>query len=622
MRVSVLSLFIIAAFCFSSFGQNARMKRYTAPLAGTVVLKNVEDKYNAGIVNLEMPEPGGEAEQEQLRAIKKQVSALYPHKIGPVQKKTSSVAPPVLGINFVSDSIPGIPPDNGSAMSKDYKSAAVVNSSITIQDASTGTILNKKGLKQFSASVGLNRLFDQRFDPKLLYDQEADRFICIMLNNFSSADNGVVIGFSRSNNPADTWNFYAFTGNFSLDTTWFDYPAIAITKQEFFFTGNHIKDGMTWQAGFTRSVIYQINKQGGYNGDAVLNYQIWDSVNYNGRNLRCLHPVTAADTLQAPAQYFLSNRNFDISNDSVFLVKVPDTIGSIDSVLTVTALKSSTGSYGVPPDARQPDTSLTLATNDGRILGAIIKNDRIQFVSATSNPGTGNSALYHGFITNIGSAPAFHGEVFSFDTLDIGYPNISYVGNGLGTDQTIISFEYSGLHTYPGLGAILYDGTGYSDMTVIRKGDSTIRYLAQKEQRWGDYTASQPDWSLNGAVWVCGNFGRHDRKYGNYMAQLISPYHTGVNNLPNRKSAPVKLYPNPAGQNLSYEFTVTKDQVFSFFIYDLQGRLVDKLIDNFCTEGINIIRFNTGALPQGTYVLKGTGSLGETVPAKVFERKP
>lgn len=620
MRISLLPIIVLLLAGSSSFAQNAKSKRYTTPLAGKVVLSEVEDKYNASIYSTEVHAPDAGSEQAKLMEIKRQIAEKYPRKAGPQKKKTSSVLAPVVGLNYVADSLSGIPPDNCSAISVGYKSVAVMNSNIAVHNANTGSILYRKGLKAFSSAVGLtNPINDYRFDPKILYDQEADRFICIMLNGSNSGTNWIVVAFSQTNDPAGTWNFYKFWGNFDSDTTWFDYPAFAITKDELFFTGNHIKDGMSWQAGFTRTVIYQIRKQDGYAGAATLNYRIWDSVQHNGRNLRCLHPVTAADDLRRPSQYFLSNRNFDISNDTIFLVKVPDTIGSADSVLTVTPVVSPLA-YGVPPDARQPDTSLALATNDGRVLGGIIKDEQIQFVSVSLNTTNGNAALYHGIINNVSTAPTAQAQLFGIDSLDIGYPNISYSGAPTGVNHTIISFEYSGPGTYPGLGAILFDGTNYSDMVVVKKGDSTISMLGQKLQRWGDYSGSQPDWFLRGAVWVGGIYGRKDRKYGNYMAQLTSPYHVKITT-PADKRAPAKLYPNPAMEYISFEFTVHSTQLFSFYIYDLQGRLVDKVTDNLCKEGQNTMSFNIAPLAPGSYVLKATGTKGEEIPAKIFERR-
>lgn len=611
MRISLFLLFTLLA-CNSTFAQGIKPKRYTTPLAGTVVLRDVEDKYNPEIYSKGLPEPDGDEEQEKLREIKDYISRKYPHVRGPQQKKTSSVSAPILGTNFVADSLSGIPPDNCMAVSAAYKGVAVMNSTIAVHDALTGAYLYRKGLKPFSAAASLGSINDYRFDPKVLYDQEADRFICIMLNAATSDRNWIVVAFSQTNDPAGAWNFYKFFGNIKNDTTWFDYPAFAITKNELFFTGNQIRDNMSWQAGFTRTVIYQIRKQDGYSGAATINYQVWDSTQHNGRNLRCLHPVTPADVVTGPAQYFLSNRNFDVSNDTVFLVKISDTLGAAGATLTVVPVKSSTIPYGVPPDGRQPDTSATLATNDGRVLGAFIKDDQIQFVSVSLNTANGNSALYHGVMDNVSTTPTLNARLYGIDTLDLGYPNISYSGATAGTHHAIISFEYSGPTANPGLGAILFDGSAYSDMTVIRKGDNSIKMLSQKQQRWGDYSGSQPDWTIKGAVWAGGLYGRSDTKYGNYMGQLISPYHQGVENTV-KKNTPVKMYPNPAWEFVSLDFTVDKEQVFSFYIYDMQGREVDKVTDHLCREGENTLRLNIAPLAPGTYVIKAKTSDGNIV---------
>src|SRR5690606_36222507 len=114
------------------------------------------------------------------------------------------------------------------------------NSRIAVIDGSTGQITNRKVLKLFSYAVNLNSLEDHRYDPKVMYDPEADKFISIMLNG-TNEHNYILVGFSKTNDPEGEWNFYKFYGNYAEDTTWFDYPSIAITKDEFFFTGNQIK---------------------------------------------------------------------------------------------------------------------------------------------------------------------------------------------------------------------------------------------------------------------------------------------------------------------------------------------------------------------------------------------
>ena len=605
--------------------QQARVTRHQATLQGTAALRNADDKYNASVINLEAPDVEHNADKKKLREIKEKMQQLYPRKAFGVQhKKTSAVMQPAVSIGFIADSLSGIPPDNYCAVSNGNKAVAVMNSNIAIHDANTGAYEYRKSLMAYSAAVGLNNSgvgggVNYRFDPKVIYDPQADRFISVMLNS-TNQHNWIVVGFSKTNDPSGDWNFYKFYGDLFADTTWFDYPAISITKNEFFLTGNQIKYNESWQAGFKQTLIYQIRKEEGYNGDSLLTYQIWDNIKFNDRSLRCLYPLKPGAALEEKEQYFLSNRNFDMSNDSIFLVKVPDTIGSADTVLTITPLISSLP-YGVPPNALQPDTTKDLATNDGRVLGGFVKGDELQFVSTTTNAANGASAIYHGVIANFRTTPTVSAQIISIDTLDFGYPNISYTGNVGGLNTSIITYEFSGRRTFPGYGAVFCDGAGYSDMLKIKTGDNSIRLLSGREQRWGDYSGSQPDWDSPGAIWVEGIFGRKDFRYGNYMARLTAPHFTAVDDAPIVKSPASVVYPAPAWEYVNFEFTVSDAQNFSFVIYNMAGRVVDQVLSTQCKKGKNIIQFNVAPLAPGTYMLQAMGSKGEQIPVHKIVRR-
>lgn len=601
--------FSIAGLLLSavSFGQ-AHVQKLRAPLAGTVVLRDVDDKYNAQVYSLEMPDPDeGGTDAERLEHIKARIAKLYPHQkqTTPAQYKVTQSLAPTVTMGFVADSFPGIPPDNDVAISKGNKAVSVMNSNIAVLDATTGKMTTRKTLRNFSLAVGLSNIqVDYRYDPKVMYDPEADRFISIMLNS-TNADNYIVVGFSQSNDPSGRWNFYKFYGNYGNDTTWFDFPCIAMTKDDFFFTGNKVLFDTTWQAGFRQTVIYQLSKKDGYDSSANLTYKIWDNITYNGEHIRNIYPVKASfDQLLGPEQYFLSNKNFDVSADTIYLVKISDNVNSSNAALTVTAMKSPT-TYGVPPDGRQMDTSAVLATNDGRILGAYAEGDQIQFVSASVNPSSGASGVYHAQIYDYKTNPHItFANIYSIDTLDFGYPNIAFAGNPWGLNQSLISFNYTGPNTYAGVGAILFDGTSYSDLVKIKEGTGIIdRGLPGKEERWGDYMGAQPDYNNYGSMWVLGIYGRSDKNYGNWMAKLSSPL-LGVKEQKKRAIADAILYPNPSTQYIQLEFIVDKGSVLNFAIYNTGGQLVDNILQQKCEEGKNLIRFNIAPLPVGTYYLE------------------
>jgi hypothetical protein len=111
--------------------------------------------------------------------------------------------------------------------------------------------------------------------------------------------------------------FYKLNGNSFKDSTWSDYPIIAVSGSDLFITFNQVRDNVSWTVGFKQSVIWQIDKQRGYDGD-TLQYTLWSDIKTDGRNLRNICPAKQHTTTQTDNMYFLSVRNVDASNDSIF----------------------------------------------------------------------------------------------------------------------------------------------------------------------------------------------------------------------------------------------------------------------------------------------------------------
>src|SRR5690606_4667836 len=180
-----------------------------------------------------------------------------------------------------------------------------------------------------------------------------------------------------------------------------------------------------------------------------------------------------------------------------------------------------------------------------------------------------------------------------------------------GLNQSIITFNYTGPNEHPGLAAVLYDAKDYSDLLKIKTGEGSIKILAGKEQRWGDYTGSQVDFNARGSVWVVGIYGRGDNNYGNWIAKLNSPV-VGIEDKTAYGSRNT-LYPNPVNTYVSYSFHLDAESVMSFYIYDMSGKLIHELITKKCRRGNNLIQFNIASLPAGAYILKGSDAKGNEV---------
>jgi hypothetical protein len=590
-----LLLLLIPIF---SLAQNPSSKILLISPQASVNVSSLPPDFLPSIVSLEAPFPGANPDKIQLALAKKLSAQKFPRSISALKSNSWGTAPnPTIIKGYDVNVAAGIPPDNYLAVSNNHRMVTVVNSNLYVTDSQADTLIKSVSLTNFTPGLGLTGFNNYRYDPKIIYDSKADRFIAVILNGVNNY-NWVILAFSESPDPAGNWNLYKLTGNPFTDTTWFDYPAISLTEKEFFLTGNQLRYNSSWQTGFKQSVIYQIRKEDGYNG-LPLTTKLWSDIQYNGKPIRNLHPVKGGLSLYGPGQYFLSNRNFAVQNDTIFLLHINDTVNSPTALLDVKVIKADR-SYGVSPSARQPLDSVFLATNDGRVLGAYFENNEIQFVSNSIDTTNGSAAIYHGIITGFPSGNlSCTANILSMDTLDFGYPNISCAGIKPVSSASIISFDYSGPNSYPGLAAARYEAGGYSDFIRIKQGISSINAL-QGLQRWGDYSGSQPFFPLSGAVWVHGLYGKNNA-YGNHAALLASP-DVSVESVEHFKKSAL-LFPNPAESLIQIRFENPEETQVQAEILDLNGRLIYSLCNQPVKKGMNMLSFTIEHLSQGVYVL-------------------
>ena len=538
----VLLVFIsILLFCPVFAQQQVSYSKYNKVIPKSSVLapREVKESFNATLTNKEIPTPGGNSVKSYVMEQKIKSRELYPFRKAAIkQNNNKSVTPtPTVGQEFElkryiavisqwRDLFGGTPNDNSMAVSNDGIALVGMNSFLLAYDLVGDSNLQMSPTTILNLSSFVNS--NDAFDPKLIYDKEQDRFILVFLKNRAPSDNTVVICFSTTNNPVDPWNVYELPGNPLNNDRWTDFPAIAITETDLFITGNLIIPGVSWQVGFDGSIIWQVEKAKGYNGDATLNTLLYDDIKYGGNFVRNLHPIQGADGA-ADEMYLLSNRNFDLSNDSIFVAHVmgksTDPVGSQSLSMDV---YQSNLNYGMPPNGRQQDTDTTdptggLQTNDARVLGGVKIGDDIQFVSNSINPATGLAAIYHGTIKDVSTSPSITATLIADTTKDFGYPNIAWTGNENCDIETIIAFDYSSLTDFPGVAAVYHDNQGnYSDYKIVKAGEDYSDALPGSYERWGDYFGLQRNYAQPGSVYSFGCYGKQ-QKFTGWGAELISP---------------------------------------------------------------------------------------------------
>lgn len=568
----------------------------------------------------EAPSPDGLAYRDYLLKIKQKIQTNTTTQTPSYKTNEDTV---FVNQVFESNQATGQPNDNDLAISNDGKLISVVNSTMFMMDVNDSTIAPTEiSLAEFA--LVLDTLVNV-YDPKVVYDPIEDRFIVVFLNEYDSENSSIIVGFSTTADPLDPWNVYAIPGSPFGTETWSDYPMLALTEDELFISINLLQDNSSWILGFTQTIIWQLDKNKGYVGEDLLS-GLWDQTNLDNRPIRNAIPVQGGSDLQGPNIYFLSNRNFDETNDSIFIMQVTGSLTDDDATLEVDVRQSNIN-YGVPPDARQKQNNKFLQTNDGRILGAFHENDKIHFVSTTVVPSTGFAGIYHGQVTEVSGAKNVSAQIISDPIKDLGYPNLSFTGFE-GSDQCVISFNFSSLEDFPGGAAIFYNEGAYSDMTILKEGNKIVGTLSPSTnpvfQRWGDYSGSVLKYNEPGTVWTCGTFGKAVGSgptsagvRGTWVAQLTSPIEQPSTSLYNHNNDfNIKTFPNPTTNYIYTEFSLQDDEVLNIRLYNTEGQLVKDLLTSYAQQGKNQFRFSTHLLPKGTYILNITNTKNKIIANK------
>ena len=498
--------------------------------------KLIKETYNPSLINHEAPLPDGNSIKTYILQQKIKSRGLYPIRKTIKKNAKNLAAMPSIGQTFPLERTVngiqypvygGIPNDNTMAISNDGIALLGINSLVYAYDTNADTVMFSNTIISLATMAVATSSSDHYYDPKIIYDKEADRFILVFLKNTAPATNKIIVCFSTTNNPNDSWNVYSLPGNPLNNNRWTDFPAISMTETDLFITGNLIVPGVSWQIGFDGSVIWQVEKQKGYDGEAVLNSVFYDEIKFGGNFIRNLHPVQGADGA-VDELYLLSNRNFDVANDSIFVLHIDGKSVDATTSLSINVHQSDIV-YGMPPNGRQFDTDVTditsgLQTNDARVLGAVKIGDNVQFVSNTVNPATGYSAIYHGSILSINDEPSITAQIIGDTEKDYGYPNIAWTGNEACDIETMIAFNYTSFTDFPGISCVYYDNEGsYSDEKIIIEGENYIDRLSGTYERWGDYFGLQRYYKKPGSVFSFGYYAISTRKNSGYCAELISP---------------------------------------------------------------------------------------------------
>lgn len=511
---------------------------------------------------------------------------------------------PSIGFSFDSNThYNGTPMDNSVAINDNDVIVSVNNGGFFVHNF-TGTQLAAFSWYGFTG-------YDC-YDPRVIYDAVAKRFIVVALSGNQSSTSRMIMLFSNSMNPLSTWNQYSVRATnitSSIGTgTWMDFPAMGLSEREVFITMNIFSNSNTFQ----KSIIFQYPHATGYSGGTFTAGSIWSVSNSPFHGYHVTPAPNGWSGRFSKGQYFVVSKS---SGDYRYrLLYITNHLNSSPAAQMNQWTVNGT-SYSLPSDAFQPGTSKRLDVGSCAVQNAFILNGVIHFTLITKNSSNVSKVRYVRMTT--GTSPSTQNYTFNSNAENyLAYPSVvPYSNNALnGPDKNVIIGMLSSNATshHPSIRVVnCDDGGSWSNSVIVRSGQNFVSYTSNSVQRWGDYIGMCRDHATGAQprVWIAGSYGTVDNRYRTRIAQIGAqgPLTSIDEPEPATPLSEASLYPNPAMDRVTFEFIYAHDARLRIAIMDAQGRMVKEVFAGSPRHGRNRISFSVDDLSPGLYVVTATG---------------
>lgn len=462
-----------------------------------------------------------------------------------------------------------IPPDPIGVAGLDHV-VAVGNVLIEWRDKS-GANLTRQSLQSFFGAATAT------FDPKVIYDQHAQRFVVITLErDFNLSQSRILVAVSQTADPNLGWNFITINSklnffNPAVGATadhWADYPGLAIddgaiyiTNNMFTFSSNTFGDARLW-------ILHKGLGTGGFYDGGVATWGVYDPNPTSGpapTEVFTLQPSHVFGPNPASDSVFLTaagwSNDFSLGNGSgaeyLYITRVDNPLTSPSFNAQFLSVNNIENAITSMPDAQQAvcpplanevtPNNLAVETNDRRSLHSVWRNNELWVTAQTVpevGPDAGQATAHWWRVDTSSISPLVLLDQGDVGAEDLGpqtstfFPSIAVNGAG----DMAIGFAASNESIFPGAyytGRRATDPAGQVDPTsVLAAGqDCYTRTFCASRNRWGDYSGSSVDpaddatfWIFNeyaierGSPTVCNSlyeYGRWSTRWGSFT--YVSP---------------------------------------------------------------------------------------------------
>ncbi|TNE79036.1 MAG: T9SS type A sorting domain-containing protein [Bacteroidetes bacterium] len=586
MRCKV-NFFLLACLCSGSFlSAQSTLNWQTVPVqVEKLALIPVSVEAEDALVEVVHGIPAHASHASESPGIQEQKRILNSQKrSNQVQYKNQSDSIAISGV-FEANPIQNFTPmDNSMAFGKGGYIVSAVNANFAVFDSS-GVRLQYSTFRQLTGNPVLNGRY---FDPRVIYDVAAERFLMLILYGNTSADSRILLFVSKTSNPLQGWNKLEIDGSPGNSVIWSDFPNLAVSRNHVVITTNLFGDN---GGAFKECGIWTVPKSTYYAGQVVSANYISGAANGSGRKPFTLIP--AMDVVEAPSgtdlflisTYAGGSDQLDVYN-----------LDTDHAVLSFYEAKMNT--YAMAADAAQLGSSYLLDVGDCRVTSAFYRNGLVHFVFNRKSRlesceiRYGRLDLSNGLVAE--TSVSYGGES--------AYAAVAPVNKQTNKSDVIIGFLYAGSAHYASFAyTYISDDMVVYPAKIVRTGNRPIELLRTGEERWGDYTTASFDAFSPDAqsVWLVGSVASTQGAWDNYLVRV-----NANSDLSEFELSEIKAFPNPFSNRLSVHIPLTENAEITVVLCDEKGAQVKVLYNQVLSKGNQLLQFEGLSLSSGIYILQ------------------
>ena len=443
---------------------------------------------------------------------------------------TAGTVPGFSGFAALLDNFTAIPPDTQGAVGPNHV-VTMLNTQVLIQ--------SRGGLTQANFPITLNAFwsplgtFSDTFDPRVLYDSVADRWIASAAVNSVKSSSALLLATTQTGDPTGKWNYYRI--NVGNTNQWGDFPALG-------FNANWVVVSMN---------LFQIRPTEDYISTALYVFSkadLYDPAG-TGKNVTFTDfdgeftPVYDYDNSSPNTLYltqeFSSENATTTGTGEIRISKLTGAVGkeNFSGGNGGTAILSDAwADAGADEDfGPQPGSSVKIDTGDSRLVNCLMRAGMIWCSHTVFLPydQPRRAAAQWFQLDPSKNPPAIlqHGRIDDpTSTFYYAYPSIAVNKN----NDALIAYTRFSANDYP-TAAFAYRTAkdplnAMQPEVLIKAGEAPYVSLGARSgmNRWGDYSATVVDPVNDLTFWTIQEYAStppstHTGAFGTWWAQVTAP---------------------------------------------------------------------------------------------------